>query len=94
MGKPFVLKFERVVWEYDEKLFTAWKEGKTGFPIVDAAMRQISQQGYVHNRCRMIVAMFLTKDLMMDWKIGEKVRSVVDDGADARSVRDRCRRAL
>jgi len=72
MRKPFVLKFENVVWEEDEEKLQAWKDGRTGYPIVDAAMRQISQQGYVHNRCRMIVAMFLTKDLMMDWKLGEQ----------------------
>ncbi|KAK7060513.1 DNA photolyase phr1 [Paramarasmius palmivorus] len=56
----------------DGKMLKAWKEGKTGVPIVDAAMRCIKQMGWVHNRLRMIVAMFLTKDLMIDWRVGER----------------------
>ncbi|MCW1971044.1 MAG: DNA photolyase family protein [Anaerolineae bacterium] len=55
----------------DQKLFTAWCEGKTGFPIVDAAMRQLNQTGWMHNRSRMITASFLTKDLLLDWRWGE-----------------------
>lgn len=51
-----------------------WKEGMTGYPIVDAGMRCINEMGWVHNRLRMIVAMFLTKDLMIDWRVGERVR--------------------
>ncbi|KAK0541138.1 DNA photolyase phr1 [Tilletia horrida] len=61
MGRAFILKYENVVWETDEKTLTAWKEGKTGYPIVDAAQRQCLKQGYCHNRTRMITAMFLTK---------------------------------
>ncbi len=59
-------------WDNDEELFQAWCEGKTGYPIVDAAMRQLNEIGWMHNRCRMIVASFLTKDLIIDWRWGEK----------------------
>jgi len=52
--------------------FTAWCEGRTGYPIVDAAMRQLNTTGYMHNRLRMIVASFLVKDLLVDWRLGEK----------------------
>lgn len=72
MGKSYNLKYENVVWEYDEELFEKWKEGKTGYPFIDACMRQLKSLGYMHNRGRMCVAMFLTKDLMMDWRLGEK----------------------
>eukprot|EP01117_Protostelium_nocturnum_P014500 TRINITY_DN5521_c0_g1_i2.p1 TRINITY_DN5521_c0_g1~~TRINITY_DN5521_c0_g1_i2.p1 ORF type:complete len:331 (+),score=98.83 TRINITY_DN5521_c0_g1_i2:1020-2012(+) len=71
MGRAYNLNTEAIVWEKDEKNIQAWKEGRTGFPIVDAAMRQLNETGYMHNRCRMIVASFLTKDLMVDWRIGE-----------------------
>lgn len=64
-------KYEDVAWEYDAENFNAWKEGRTGYPIVDAAMRQGQKQGYMHNRGRMIVAMFLVKHLMQDWRKGE-----------------------
>ncbi|MBE9077071.1 deoxyribodipyrimidine photo-lyase [Romeria aff. gracilis LEGE 07310] len=59
-------------WDNDKDLFQAWCEGKTGYPIVDAAMRQLNQTGWMHNRCRMIVASFLSKDLIIDWRWGEK----------------------
>ena len=59
-------------WDNDETLFEAWCEGRTGYPIVDAAMRQLNTVGWMHNRCRMIVASFLTKDLIIDWRWGEK----------------------
>ncbi|KAF5344091.1 hypothetical protein D9758_008838 [Tetrapyrgos nigripes] len=56
----------------DNEALKKWKEGRTGVPVVDAAMRCVNQMGWVHNRFRMIAAMFLTKDLMMDWRVGEK----------------------
>ncbi len=56
----------------DEARFAAWCEGRTGYPIVDAAMRQLNQTGWMHNRTRMIVASFLTKDLLLDWRLGER----------------------
>ncbi|CAO1621477.1 unnamed protein product [Parajaminaea phylloscopi] len=72
MDRAYVTKFEDVVWEYDEKTFSAWAEGRTGYPIVDAAMRQLNKSGWCHNRGRMIVAMFLSKHLMIDWRWGER----------------------
>ncbi|MDB9526718.1 FAD-binding domain-containing protein [Oscillatoria sp. CS-180] len=59
-------------WINNEEQFQAWCEGRTGYPIVDAAMRQLNEIGWMHNRCRMIVASFLTKDLIIDWRWGEK----------------------
>ncbi|MEM6839201.1 MAG: FAD-binding domain-containing protein [Cyanobacteria bacterium P01_C01_bin.120] len=59
-------------WTNDEDQFQAWCDGQTGYPIVDAAMRQLNETGWMHNRCRMIVASFLTKDLIIDWRWGEK----------------------
>ncbi|WP_204103661.1 MULTISPECIES: FAD-binding domain-containing protein [Spirulina sp. CCY15215] len=64
--------FKHFPWENNEEYFQAWCEGKTGYPIVDAAMRQLNETGWMHNRCRMIVANFLTKDLIIDWRWGEK----------------------
>ncbi|GAA5930904.1 cryptochrome/photolyase family protein [Sporobolomyces koalae] len=74
MNQPFNLKYKDIPWADDpeDKKFKAWTEGKTGYPIVDAAMRALNAQGYMHNRCRMIVAMFLSKDLLLDWRRGEK----------------------
>lgn len=67
-------------WENDRGLFAAWQNGETGYPIVDAAMRQLRAVGWMHNRCRMIVASFLTKDLLIDWRWGERhfMRELVD----------------
>jgi len=65
-------EYDAIVWPNDAALFKAWCEARTGYPIVDAAMRQINQTGYMHNRLRMIVASFLTKDLLIDWRRGEK----------------------
>ncbi|MGC1307165.1 MAG: FAD-binding domain-containing protein [Phormidesmis sp.] len=59
-------------WDNDDDKFQAWCDGQTGYPIVDAAMRQLNTTGWMHNRCRMIVASFLTKDLIVDWRWGEK----------------------
>lgn len=58
----------------DGEMLRRWKEGTTGVPIVDATMRCLKEMGWVHNRMRMITAMFLTKDLMIDWRVGERVR--------------------
>jgi deoxyribodipyrimidine photo-lyase len=70
-GQTFKLKLNNLPYENNEKFFEAWKNGLTGFPIVDAAMRQLNQTGFMHNRLRMIVASFLTKDLLIDWRWGE-----------------------
>lgn len=65
-------QFKHFPWQNDETKFQAWCEGKTGYPMVDASMRQLNATGWMHNRCRMIVASFLTKDLIIDWRWGEK----------------------
>lgn len=69
--EAFLTKFKSITWENDKTLFKAWCEGKTGFPIVDAGMRQLNQTGWMHNRMRMVVASFLVKDLLIDWRWGE-----------------------
>jgi deoxyribodipyrimidine photo-lyase len=72
--QAFRPEYDRIRWEqgaHAESLFQAWCDGRTGYPIVDAAMAQINQTGYMHNRLRMIVASFLTKDLGIDWRRGE-----------------------
>jgi deoxyribodipyrimidine photo-lyase len=68
----FKEEYDDLKWENDERLFAAWCEGRTGFPIVDAGMRQLNETGWMHNRVRMIVAMFLTKDLLVSWQWGER----------------------
>ncbi|MBC7385001.1 MAG: deoxyribodipyrimidine photo-lyase [Cryobacterium sp.] len=70
--EAFLLKYESLEWENSRKNFKLWCEGKTGYPIVDAGMRQLNETGWMHNRVRMIVASFLTKDLLIDYRWGEK----------------------
>ncbi|MGE3919519.1 MAG: deoxyribodipyrimidine photo-lyase [Gammaproteobacteria bacterium] len=70
-SKPYQLNTEKIKWCYDEKLLKAWQEGKTGYPIIDAAMRQLNTTGWMHNRLRMVVAMYFTKNMFFDWRIGE-----------------------
>ncbi|EKG12983.1 Cryptochrome/DNA photolyase class 1 [Macrophomina phaseolina MS6] len=72
MFKPFKYEYTNVEWEYNDDHFARWTTGQTGFPIVDAAMRQMANTAYMHNRCRMIVASFLAKDLLLDWRLGER----------------------
>ncbi|KAF4124990.1 deoxyribodipyrimidine photo-lyase [Geosmithia morbida] len=72
MNKPYKPAYSNIAWSYDREHFSAWCDGRTGFPIVDAAMRQLNSTGYMHNRCRMIVASFLSKDLLIDWRMGER----------------------
>jgi len=67
----FQEKRRNIPWENNEKLFKAFVEGRTGYPIVDAGIRQLLSEGFMHNRARMIVASFLTKDLFIDWRLGE-----------------------
>lgn len=71
-GNPFRKKYENLSWVNNQEHFKAWCQGKTGFPVVDAAMRELNETGFMHNRARMIVASFLTKDLHIDWRLGEK----------------------
>lgn len=72
MHRAFKPATERLRWSNNEEQFKAWCEGKTGVPIVDAGMRQLRETGWMHNRVRMITAMYLTKDLFIDWRRGEK----------------------
>ena len=72
VGKSFNEKYDKIKWDNNKTKFKKWCDGKTGFPVVDACMRQMNETGYMHNRGRMIVASFLTKDLLIDWRWGEK----------------------
>ena len=69
---PYREQWRRFPWDNNEDWFDFWKDGQTGMPIIDAAMRQLNQTGWMHNRCRMIVASFLVKDLICDWRWGER----------------------
>ncbi len=70
-NKSFKPQYDRIVWRNNEQEFKLWCEGKTGYPIVDAGMRELNTTGFMHNRVRMIVASFLTKHLLIDWRWGE-----------------------
>ena len=75
VGRAFKPSYDAITWESGvkaETLFSAWCEGKTGYPLVDAAMLQLNQTGYMHNRLRMVTACFLIKDLGIDWRWGEQ----------------------
>jgi deoxyribodipyrimidine photo-lyase len=72
VGHAFRREYEHVEFDNDDAKWRAWCEGRTGYPIVDAAMRQINGTGYMHNRLRMISASFLVKDLHVDWRWGER----------------------
>jgi deoxyribodipyrimidine photo-lyase len=72
LRRSFRPEFDGLRWEDDEAGFEAWCAGRTGYPIVDAGMRQLAATGWMHNRVRMIVASFLTKDLLVDWRRGER----------------------
>ena len=70
-GGPYRPQWRAFPWDNDQGWFEAWRDGLTGMPIIDAAMRQLNASGWMHNRCRMIVASFLVKDLICDWRWGE-----------------------
>lgn len=75
VDRPFRAEYDTLAWDSGpeaEQLFAAWCEGRTGYPLVDAAMAQLNQSGYMHNRLRMLTASFLTKDLGLDWRWGER----------------------
>jgi deoxyribodipyrimidine photo-lyase len=78
--ESFKAEYANLDWPNDGKLFAAWCEARTGYPLVDAAMRQINMTGFMHNRLRMVVASFLTKDLLVDWRWGERyfARHLID----------------
>ena len=71
-GKAYKADYENIPFPNDVSLFKAWCDGQTGYPLVDAAMRQINQTGFMHNRLRMVAASFLVKDLLIDWRWGER----------------------
>lgn len=71
VNHSFKEKYEKIEWRNNEKEFDLWCKGKTGYPIVDAGMRQLNETGFMHNRVRMVVASFLTKHLLIDWRWGE-----------------------
>ncbi|MDZ4678674.1 MAG: deoxyribodipyrimidine photo-lyase, partial [Oligoflexia bacterium] len=70
--KAFLAKYENIKWPGRSEHFKAWCDGSTGYPIIDAAMRQLNETGWMHNRLRMVVASFLVKDLLIDWRRGEE----------------------
>ncbi|MBL7857016.1 MAG: deoxyribodipyrimidine photo-lyase [Cyclobacteriaceae bacterium] len=70
-SQAFKPAYDRIKWHNNEDEFSAWCEGRTGYPIVDAGMRELNSTGFMHNRVRMIVASFLTKHLLIDWRLGE-----------------------
>ena len=72
LEQAFQERLRSIPWQNDEAEFAAWCEGRTGYPVVDAAMRQLVTTGWMHNRARMIVASFLVKDLLIDWRWGER----------------------
>ena len=69
--RSFKSKYDQIIWRNDEKEFELWCQGRTGFPLIDAAMHQLNTTGWMHNRLRMLVASFLTKNLLIDWRWGE-----------------------
>jgi deoxyribodipyrimidine photo-lyase len=71
-GQPFHSEYEFLSWDENPEFLLRWKEGMTGFPIVDAGMRQLNETGFMHNRARMVCASFLVKDLHIDWREGER----------------------
>ncbi len=71
VNAAFRPKYDRIEWRNNEEEFEKWKQGKTGYPLVDAGMRELNQTGYMHNRVRMLVASFLCKHLLIDWRWGE-----------------------
>jgi deoxyribodipyrimidine photo-lyase len=71
-GSSFRPEYDRIAWDNDAGAFAAWCEGRTGYPVVDAAMHQLVETGWIHNRARMIVASSLVKDLLIDWQWGER----------------------
>jgi deoxyribodipyrimidine photo-lyase len=79
--EEFQARYRRAIdWDHDHHAFRAWCEGRTGFPLVDAGMRQLLKEGWMHNRARLVVGSFLTKDLGIDWRLGERwfMRHLID----------------
>ncbi len=83
--EEFQARYRRAIdWDHDHDAFRAWSEGTTGFPLVDAGMRQLRREGWMHNRARLVVGSFLTKDLGIDWRLGERLfMRLLIDGDEA-----------
>ena len=87
LKKNYSKKFDKFPWEKNDKFLSAWKKGLTGYPIVDAGMRELYSTGWMHNRVRMIVGSFLVKHLLIDWKEGEKYfKNCLLDYSEANNV--------
>ena len=71
-GQPFQEYTKKIKWRFNDGEFNAWKSGNTGFPIIDAAMKQLMNEGWMHNRLRMVVGSFLVKNLLLNWTLGER----------------------
>jgi deoxyribodipyrimidine photo-lyase len=71
VSSAFKPQYDRIPWEHNETHFQAWCEGRTGYPLVDAGMRELNATGFMHNRVRMVTASFLSKHLLLDWRLGE-----------------------
>jgi len=72
LGSSMKPKYDKIQWNHNSSWFKKWCDGNTGFPVIDAGMRQLNQTGYMHNRARMLVMSFLIKTLLLDWRLGEK----------------------
>jgi deoxyribodipyrimidine photo-lyase len=72
LGHSLKPKYDKIKWRHNQNWFNAWKKGETGFPVIDAGMKQLNTTGYMHNRVRLLVASFLVKILLIDWRDGEK----------------------
>jgi deoxyribodipyrimidine photo-lyase len=70
--QPFKMRYDKIRWENNKDHYKKWCEGETGYPLVDAGIRELNKTGYINNRVRMVVASFLVKHLLTDWKIGEE----------------------
>ena len=87
INHAFRQELDLIVWADDDRAVRAWKDGRTGYPIVDAGMRQLRDEGWMHGRVRMIAASFLVKDLGVDWRVGERhFRRLLIDGDTAQNV--------
>ena len=79
-------RYRELEWEDDAEAFAAWREGRTGYPLVDAGMRELARTGWMHNRARLVAGSFLTKDLHLDWRLGERhFEALLLDGEPAQN---------
>jgi deoxyribodipyrimidine photo-lyase len=87
IDQPFDARYSALEWNQDERAFAAWRDGETGIPVSDAAMRELRATGWIGNRARMVAAQFLTRLLRVDWRLGERVfRDWLLDGDVASNI--------